>query len=176
MVIIVILPYDPFGKKRMVYTIHNQCVEDTSIPYNDGARKIFLYTRGTEGNPSQELCDMLKYMEKTTGENVTNRDIENLHRLVCKVKEKKEVGISYMKSWEYEKMCRDEARKEGLEEGREEGREQGRQEALISAELSSIKNLMRKLKMTAEQAMNTLEIDAGRRAGYSEMIGAEAVK
>ena len=59
-VIIVILPYDPFDKNRMVYTIRNQCVEDGSIPYDDGAKKIFLYTKGTEGNPSQELRDMLK--------------------------------------------------------------------------------------------------------------------
>lgn len=59
-VIIVILPYDPFDRNRMVYTIQNQCVEDISIPYDDGAKKIFLYTKGTEGNPSQELRDMLK--------------------------------------------------------------------------------------------------------------------
>lgn len=50
-VIITILPYDPFGKKRMIYTIKNHCIEDTSIPYNDGSNKIFLYTKGTEGNP-----------------------------------------------------------------------------------------------------------------------------
>ena len=59
--IIVILPYDPFGKNRMVYTVKNQCVEDTSVDYDDGAVKLFLYTRGTEGNPSQNLIDMLKY-------------------------------------------------------------------------------------------------------------------
>ena len=59
-VIIVILPYDPFGKNRMVYTIQNQCIEDPTLSYNDGATKIFLYTKGTEGNPSQELQDMLK--------------------------------------------------------------------------------------------------------------------
>lgn len=52
-VIIVILPYDPFDKNRMVYTIRNQCVEDGSIPYDDGAKKIFLYTKGTEGGWNQ---------------------------------------------------------------------------------------------------------------------------
>ena len=168
-VIIIILPYDPFGKNRMVYTVRSQCVEDTSVPYDDGARKIFLYTKGYEGNPSQELCDMLRYMEKTTEENVTNRDIEALHHLVCKVKGRREVGISYMKSWEYEQMCRDEAREEGLKEGREEGREEGRRE-LAASEISAIRNLMLKLKMTAEQAMDTLDIDADKRKVYSDMI------
>ncbi len=53
--IIMILPYDPFGKKRMVYTVKNQCIEEPDIPYEDGIRKIYLYTKGVEGSPSQEL-------------------------------------------------------------------------------------------------------------------------
>ncbi len=116
-IIIMILPYDPFNKNRMVYTIQNHCTEDPKIPYNDGARKIFLYTKGTEGNPSQSLKDMLKYIQKTTDDNVTNQDIASIHRLVHKVKLKKEVGINYMKSWEIEKMARDEAYSEGYEAG-----------------------------------------------------------
>ena len=115
--IIVILPYDPFGKNRMVYTIRNQCEEDTTIPYDDGARKIFLYTKGTEGNPSQELKDMLKYIEETTDENVTNQDIDTIHHFVKKVKRRREVGINYMKSWELERIYREEGRAEGLEQG-----------------------------------------------------------
>lgn len=126
-VIIVILPYDPFNKKRMVYTIENQCIEDSSVPYEDGARKIFLYTRGTEGNPSQELKDMLKYIEETTNANVTNQTIETIHNLVKQVKQNREVGINYMKSWEYEKMITDRATQEGLAIGLEQGIEQGRE-------------------------------------------------
>ena len=116
-VIIMILPYDPFGKKRMLYTIRNQCVEDASVSYDDGATKIFLYTKGTEGSPSQALKDMLQYIESTTLENVTNQDIETIHNFVNKVKQSKEVGINYMKSWEVEQMIAEEARQEGLEEG-----------------------------------------------------------
>ena len=69
----------------MVYTIQNHCTEDASIPYDDGAKKIFLYTRGTEGSPSQELKDMLKYIEKSTNDNVTNQDIASIQELVTKV-------------------------------------------------------------------------------------------
>ena len=116
-VIIMILPYDPFDKKRMIYTIRNQCVEDASVSYDDGATKIFLYTKGTEGNPSQALKDMLQYIESTTLENVTNQDIETIHNFVNKVKQSKEVGINYMKSWEVEQMIAEEAREEGRREG-----------------------------------------------------------
>ncbi|MED9903954.1 MAG: Rpn family recombination-promoting nuclease/putative transposase [Lachnospiraceae bacterium] len=129
-IIIVILPYDPFGKNRMIYTIQNQCIEDTSIPYDDGAKKIFLYTKGTEGNPSQTLKDMLKYIERTVEDNVTNQDIDTIHQFVKKVKRKKEVGINYMKSWELEEIYREEAREEGLAEGRAKGHAEGLEQGI----------------------------------------------
>ena len=116
-IIIVILPYDPFDQNRMVYTIRNHCHEVPNLPYDDGARKIFLYTKGTQGNPSQSLKDMLKYIQESTKENVTNEDIASIEQLVNKVKHKKEVGINYMKSWEVEEM----ARKQGYQDGFDEG-------------------------------------------------------
>ena len=119
--IIVILPYDPFDKKRMVYTFQNTCIEDPSVTYNDGAQKIYLYTKGTAGNPSQELKDMLKYIEKSTKDNVTNQEIATIQKLVEKVKRKKEVGINYMKSWEMEEEARKRGYNAGLEAGFSDG-------------------------------------------------------
>lgn len=120
-VIIMILPYDPFGKNRMVYTVRNTCVEDPSVPYDDGMQKIFLYTKGNADSASQSLKEMLEYMQESNEMHVTNQDIETIHSIVSRVKRDKEVGISYMKSWEYEEMIREEAAREGLEQGREEG-------------------------------------------------------
>lgn len=118
---IIILPYDPFGQNRMIYTFKMQCSEDTSVVYNDGDTKIFLYTRGNgSGNA---LRDMLKYMQETTEDNVTNQDIEAVHRLVRKVKQNQEVGINYMKSWEREAYIRNEGKAEGKAEGRLEERD-----------------------------------------------------
>ena len=51
----------------MIYTIRSKCDEVPSMPYDDGARTIFLYTKGTEGIPSEELENFLHYMEHTTG-------------------------------------------------------------------------------------------------------------
>ena len=56
---------------------------------------------------------MLKYLQETTDDNVTNQDIETIHRLVRKVKQNQEVSISYMKSWEREAYFRKEGRAEG---------------------------------------------------------------
>lgn len=123
--IIIILPYDPFDKNRMVYTIRNGCEEDPTVEYDDGARKIYLYTKGTEGNPSQALQDMLKYIQESTADNVTNQDIASINKLVNKVKHKKEVGIHYMKSWEYEQWVHDKAYKDGHSDGYSDGRNDG---------------------------------------------------
>ncbi len=112
----------------MVYTVKNQCVEAPDMEYEDGIRRIYLYTKGTEGNPSQELRDMLKYMENSIVENVTNADIQAIHEQVDAVKRDKEVGVQYMKSWEREMLIREEGKEEGREEGREEGKEVGKQE------------------------------------------------
>lgn len=125
-VIIMILPYDPFDKNRMVYTVRNSCVEDPSVPYDDGMEKIFLYTKGNVDSAGQSLKEMLEYMQESNEMHVTNQDIETIHSIVSKVRRDKEVGISYMKSWEYEEMIREEATREGLETGRKRGLEQGR--------------------------------------------------
>ncbi len=117
--IIMILPYDPFGKNRMVYTFKNRCVEDPQTSYEDGVRKIYLYTKGAKENASQELCDMLKYIENSIAENVTNESIRAIHKHVNTVKQDKEVGVQYMKSWERDIWLRREGKKEGKQEERQ---------------------------------------------------------
>lgn len=87
---------------------------ENSVSYDDGLKKIYLYTKGTAGNPGKALRDMLKYIENSTDDNVTDENIAKIHGFVDKVKRDKEVGINYM-SWEREQMIH----KEGLEEGLE---------------------------------------------------------
>ncbi len=116
-VIIFILQSATFDKNRMVYTIRNQCVEDSSVSYDDGSTKIFLYTKGIEGNPSQELKDMLQYMENTTNENVTNQNLNSIHQIVEHTKRRKEVGINYMKSWEHDEIIHNKGIQQGIEQG-----------------------------------------------------------
>ena len=123
--IIFILPYDPIGKGRTLYTIKNHCVEEPDYPYIDGACTLLLNTKGTKGKPSQELKDLLQYMENPTDKNAINPELTKLHSMVSKVKAKKEVNLSYMKSWEWEQIYREEGREEGRIEGRIEGRTEG---------------------------------------------------
>ena len=96
----------------MIYTIRNMCEEIPSLKYDDGARTIFLYTKGTEGNPPKEISQLLHYMEHTTTENAVNDSLKSIDQMVNAVKHDKEVSLSYMKMIEWEKML--------IRQGREE--------------------------------------------------------
>ena len=48
-IIIFICPFDPFGAGHYLYTFENTCQEDKDLRLNDGTRKIFLNTKGTQG-------------------------------------------------------------------------------------------------------------------------------
>ena len=63
--VIMIMPFDPFGENHMIYTIRSRCEELPDMPYDDGSRTIFLYTRGKLGNTPQQLRELLEYMEQT---------------------------------------------------------------------------------------------------------------
>lgn len=114
-VIIMILPYDPFGKNRMVYTFENHCKEDETVEYEDGIKTIYLYTRGTEGNPSKNLQNLLKYIEESTLENARDENLKQIHRLVDEIKHDEEVGVSYMKAFEMEKMYIEQGMEMGIQ-------------------------------------------------------------
>lgn len=117
-IIIMITPYDPFGCGRMIYTIRSLCEEDPSIPYDDGARTVFLYTGGTKGNPPEELKTLLYYMEHTTPENVKGDHLKTIQKMVERVKKDEEVSLEYMKIFEREQMLINQGRREGIKEGR----------------------------------------------------------
>ncbi|MEF2879580.1 MAG: Rpn family recombination-promoting nuclease/putative transposase, partial [Blautia sp.] len=124
--IIMITPFDLFGYGKYQYTFVPICQEEPGCILEDGAVRIFLNTRGT--NPeevSQELVDLLHYLEHTTDEEAEKTDsqrIRRIHSHVCKVKSSEEIGVKYMQAWEEKYYEREEGREEGIKEGMERGR------------------------------------------------------
>ena len=86
--VIFITPYDPFDAGRMVYTVRNTCVEDPSMPYEDGAVTLFLYTKGKYTSGADELKALLHYMEDTTQENAVNKKLKEIQKMVKKAGKK----------------------------------------------------------------------------------------
>ena len=67
------------------------------MPYEDGARTLFLYIKGQEGNPPEELRELTRYMAESTEANARTKGLRRLHEMVTKVKADREVGLAYMK-------------------------------------------------------------------------------
>ena len=124
--VIMITPFDLFGYGRYQYTFVPTCQEEPGCILEDGAVRIFLNTRGTNsGEVSQELVDLLHYLEHTTDEEAEKTDsqrIQRIHSRVCKVRSSEEIGVKYMQAWEEKYYEREEGREEGIKEGMERGR------------------------------------------------------
>ena len=74
--VIFICTYDPFGKGRYVYTFENRCKEDLSISLGDEATKIILNTKGSVGEISDELKDLLHFMDGMEPGSEYTKDLE----------------------------------------------------------------------------------------------------
>ena len=61
--VIFICTYDPFGAGRFVYTFENRCLEDFRISLGDESTKIILNTKGSAGEISDGLKDLLYFMD-----------------------------------------------------------------------------------------------------------------
>ena len=92
----------------------------------------------------------MRYIARSTEENVIDDTTKRLDEIVKSTKKKKDIGVRYMKSWEREQ--------ELLAEGREE-------EKLIC-----IKNLMNNMKWTADQAMQAINIPESDQIKYSAKL------
>ena len=144
-----ILPYDPFGKNQMLYTVKN-CVEEfPELVYNDGVKKLFLYVGGELGG-TEKLKSLLQYFSAYNPGNVTDTDLEHLHSIVENTKRNQKVGKRYMTLQDmidYEK-------KESFDEGRKEGIFAFvglAKELNLSAE-QILEQLMQKFSLTMEEA------------------------
>lgn len=145
-VVIMITPYDPFNKDYMVYTVKNMCEELPDMPYDDGTRTLYLYTKGKKGTPSQELRQLLQYMENTTEENAKNNTLLGIHQMVNRVKRDKGVSLEYMKIFEREQMLR--------EEGREEERVNTEREKQRADQLADEVNKLREELFQLKEELN----------------------
>lgn len=112
-IVVMITPFDPFGYNRMIYTVRRRCDEVPEMEFDDGAKTLFLYTKGIGDGCSQELKEFLRYMEDSKIENVTNKQLGEIHKIVETVKQDAEVTKGYMKLCEYEKKWES----KGIEKG-----------------------------------------------------------
>ena len=102
--IIMIMPFDLFGKGRYQYTIKAFCEEDKEIQMQDGATRIFLNTHGKNKEEVRpELIEFLNYVEKTNELQEAmfhSEKVTKIQRAVQQIKSNEEIGVKYMQKWE----------------------------------------------------------------------------
>ena len=130
------------------------CDEIPGLKLHDGATRIFLNTHGTdEEGVSEELIQLLRYFEQTTGENAAgshSQKIEKLQKRVEEIKKNEEVGIRYMNAFE-EKMWE-------RREGEMIGEKRGRQEiARRMVEMNMALDIISKATGLTEQELKALK-------------------
>lgn len=117
---ILVAPFDIFGHGLYRYTFEEYCQEIPKLKLNDGARRIFINTKGTNPeNFSREFLDFMEYINASTDAIAMKTESERIlriHNRVRKVKQSEKIGVKLMQKWEeiyYEKEA---ARKEGRAE------------------------------------------------------------
>ena len=97
--VIFICNFDPFDQELYRYTFSMQC-EETKLALNDGAKRIFLSTKGKNREAvSQILIDFLGYLNDSTDEYVQEKNSENikeLHQRIKELKQNRDVEARYM--------------------------------------------------------------------------------
>ena len=156
--IILIMPFDPFGKGFYKYTFRMRCEECPDLDLQDDATRIFLNCHGTHPEMvSPELIELLHYMEKSTNEvagSCTSQKIKLLHQKVCQIRSNKKMEAKFMRAWEEREIERQKAFAEGEEAGIETGKTQGKNDLLKS----QVKKKLEK-KYSKEQIADMLEED-----------------
>ena len=111
--------YDPFGKDCMLYSVKNVVEDHPEIEYNDGIRKLFLYTGGKKGG-TKALKNLLTYLERSIEENAVDDELKKLHSSVKQLKSSRKIGVKYMNMQEVMKYKIEEAVEEAVKEAVEE--------------------------------------------------------
>jgi len=136
--VIMVMPFDLFGEGKYKYTFHMSCDEIPGLKLHDGATRIFLNTHGTDAEGvSEELIQLLRYFEQTTGENAAgshSRKIEKLQKRVEEIKQNEEVGIGEKRG-----------KKIGERIGEKRGEERGRKEGVAQGEKIKQREIARKM-------------------------------
>ena len=119
--IVVLCTFDLFGCGKYRYTFENRCKEVPELVLGDECSKIILNTRGSNDDEvEKELVDFLHYVEKSCDGNVPedcDERLKDLHEKVKAIKADRQMGVSYMKMEERDRLIR----KDGVEIGRNEG-------------------------------------------------------
>ena len=117
--IIFICTFDPFEAERYIYTFENVCLEDSSQQLKDETIKVFVNTKGKNGEVSDYFRELMHFLDTSEMKKYNNPLVNDMAKALEKARTKEEWGKEYMSI----EMLKRDAREEGRVEGRVEGRD-----------------------------------------------------
>ncbi len=116
--LIMIAPFDLFGKGLYRYTFEGTCRECPELKLGDGAVKVFINTKGTNKEMfSEEFLEFMEYLNQTNDDMARqskSQRIRRIHERVKKVKTSEKIGVKYMQLWEEMALARKEGERSKL--------------------------------------------------------------
>ena len=169
--IIFVCTFDYFKRDYHLYSFRERCDQDPDLLMGDETVKIFLNAKGKEKDVNDDLLAFLNYINGKKSENPL---VEALDKNVQIVKRNKEWRNDYMR---YEEHIAAEAHWRALEmaqdmakEIAEEKAEEAAKEATKNNTLANLKSIIKNAKVTAETAMDILDIPATERNIYLPLL------
>ena len=124
--LILITPFDLFGKGLYRYTFSGVCEECPELKLQYGAVRIFINTKGTNREEfSREYLEFMEYLTDTSDERAetsSSERIKTMHKEVQKIRASEKIGVKFMQKWEERVYDRLEGKAEGRIEGKIEGK------------------------------------------------------
>lgn len=119
--IIVICGFDQYGYGFYRYTFDNRCKEMPELIMGDECRKIILNTKGkNDTDVEKPLVDFLHYIEKSNEDNIPedcDDRLKHLHSKLEEIKANEQMGVTYMKMEERDRLIRKEGEIKGVAQG-----------------------------------------------------------
>ena len=113
--VIFICTFDPFGKGSWVYRFENVCREFPELLLKDGAVKIFFNTHGINDVVSEEVKDLLRYLETSVKPKAKDPLLEDMKQALQSARTNKEWRHDYMTL----QVLLDDKKEEGIKETQE---------------------------------------------------------
>lgn len=114
--VIFVCTFDPFLRGEYIYSFENRCNEVPDLILNDEAYRIFVNTKGTKGDVSEEFRELMRFVD-TSEDRCYGNDLANELLSDLKAARTNQEWRDTFMTWErYGKECREEGREEGREE------------------------------------------------------------
>lgn len=185
--VIFVCNFDYYKKGLALYR-RKSVVEGTDIPYEDGSHVFILNAKYATRNTPRAVADFLDYI-RTNDDTlpVTSELGAAVLEKVQAVRNDDGKEVAYMTLATKMMDVREEGREEGLKEGQRRGRQEGRQEGLMEGQrrgrlegrqegqlemlLRSVKALMARQQITAEEAMELLGVPKSEEERILQLLG-----